>query len=89
MVEHFIWEVIKDQSCCLHSWGMTALMSQVMLGDHPTWQVLLRFMSIVFLPSEFHLFLFSSMPGIKVENILPAKLAKKSEATPEGLIIEL
>lgn len=84
--------MIKDQSCCSPSQWMTvvffspqSLMSQVMLGDHPTWQVLPRFTAIVFLPIAFHLFLCSPMPASKVENILPAKLAKKSEATPEGL----
>lgn len=84
--------MIKDQSCCSHSQGMTALlfspqsvMSQVTLGDHPVWQVLPRFTAIIFLPIVFHLFLCSSMPRSKVKNILPAKLAKKSEATPEGI----
>lgn len=84
--------MIKDQSCCSHLQWMTvvffspqSLMSQVMLGDHPTWQVLPCFMAIIFLPIAFHLFLCSPMPASKVENILPAKLAEKSEATPEGL----
>lgn len=84
--------MIKDQSCCSHSQGMTALffspqslMSQVMLGDHPAWQVLPRFTAIVFLPIAFPFFLRSSTPGSEVENILPAKVAEKSEATAEGL----
>ena len=84
--------MVKDQPRCSHSQGMTALffslqslMSLAMLADHPAWHVLPRFMIILFLPIVFHLFLCSSVPGSKVENILPAKLAKKSEATPEGL----